>query len=212
MKTKNYLNFRAILKTIFPTCRSLLIKNSLRQIDLKKYCEVLIVGCGQDPFRNLFSNNINYTRSDIIKISGVTDIVADAQDMPFHNEHFDCILATELFEHCERPNDFISESYRVLIKDGVLVFSVPFLFHIHADPSDYWRPTIYAIKTLTKDFSDVKIYPQGNRLSVISDLITTAFNNSKIFVPLRIFNHLVARLPQFNNSSAPSGYLVTAKK
>ena len=200
------------IKKVFPTCRKVLIGRSLKKLRLKEYKNVLVVGAGRDPYRTYFSDNINYIRSDIAEVPGLTDVVCDAQELTFDNCSFNCVFATELFEHLKLPGQFISESHRVLKEHGVLIFTCPFLFHIHGDPSDYWRPTENILFDLTKDFTKVKIIQQGNRVCVISDLLTTSFKRIKILLPFRIFNHIIARLPKLFDSTAPSGYIVIAVK
>jgi 2-polyprenyl-3-methyl-5-hydroxy-6-metoxy-1,4-benzoquinol methylase len=52
-------------------------------------------------------------------------LVADAQDLPFKNESFDAVVCTEVVEHVDFPGKVISEIYRVLVPDGVLVLGTP---------------------------------------------------------------------------------------
>ena len=70
------------------------------------------------------------------------DIVLDVANMyMIKSESIDVVNAIEVFEHVEKINEGISECYRVLKKKGKLFLSVPFLFPVHADPSDYQRWT-----------------------------------------------------------------------
>ena len=89
---------------------------------------------------------------------------------------------------------------------------MPFLFHEHSDPQDYWRPTRQALLLLFNEFTDVNIISQGNRIHVILDLITSSTGRFSVFFPLRIFNHLVAKIPTIGKTSSPSGFLVVARK
>jgi hypothetical protein len=61
----------------------------------------------------------------------------------------------------------------------------------------------------------VEIVSLGHRLHVISDLLTTGSMASRALVPLRLANHLLARLPgsirrSDRSSTAPTGFLVRA--
>ncbi len=72
------------------------------------------------------------------------DIVLDVSCMDtIENSSVDTILACELFEHVQQIDEGIIECFRVLKQHGRMIISVPFLYAIHADPSDYQRWTKY---------------------------------------------------------------------
>lgn len=207
---------RVFIRKVFPTAHRLLVNRALHTLGLIESENVLIVGSGYDPYRRLFKKTDGYFCLDIKLVHGVTDIVADTHSLPFAAESFDCLFASEVLEHLRSPDLFRNEAIRVLRKGGKLILTVPFLFHKHGDPYDYWRPTDYAIQELLKDFRRIEIKPLGNTFHVVSDLITTAFSPYPVFFPLRLFNHLLILLPQIEagkmKSHAPSGYLVYAVK
>lgn len=210
-------NPKSLIKLIFPTARRLLVENDIRNCCDNEHRRVLVVGAGHDPYRSCFSSAERYVALDIVPVRGITDLVADATSLPFDDDTFDCIAAFEIMEHLENPLKLVDEAYRVLVPGGVLLLSVPFLFHQHADPSDYWRPTRYTLELATSGFSDSNVYPQGNRLHVVSDLITTALSPRPVFWPLRIFNHLFVALSSKSfvsrsRGTAPSGFFVVARK
>jgi SAM-dependent methyltransferase len=208
----NWIKLKEILASIFPTNRKLLIKKSLNSICFDKYDNILVIGSGSDPYHYLFKNIKTYVCVDLVKYPGITDIIANAQDLPIANQSFNCVFSSEVFEHLESPIKFINEAFRVLSPNGLIVLTVPFIFHEHSDPHDYWRPTKQALSLLFNKFSHVEIFPQGNRIHVILDLITTSSGSLPFFYPLRIMNHILARIPTRRNTTAPSGYLVIAKK
>lgn len=51
--------------------------------------------------------------------------VADAYNLPFKNESFDCIIVNNLWEHLEHPLLLLSEIRRVLNIDGLVIISTP---------------------------------------------------------------------------------------
>ena len=208
-------NPKQFLNKVFPTNRRLLVNHALASINRanNKWQKVLVVGAGNDPYRNIFGKLEQYIRLDILLDKDKVDVVADAHFLPFDDESFDCILAIEVMEHLEYPKSFMDEAYRVLNREGSFFATIPFMFHEHGDPSDYWRPTRFTLEILYKKFSNIKIVPQGNRFHVILDLISTSRSLFGVFKFLRIFNHIVCLfISGKSNSSSPSGYFVSAKK
>lgn len=53
-------------------------------------------------------------------------LVADSFYLPFKNDSFDIIIASEIIEHVLKPKDFISELYRVLAANGKLIITTPY--------------------------------------------------------------------------------------
>jgi SAM-dependent methyltransferase len=205
------------IRRLFPTCRRLLLERALKRLDLADRRAVLIVGAGHDPYRDLFHAVHDYTCLDVEHIPGITDIVADVLDMPFEDGRFDCVLATECMEHVSNPFQFVAQIDRVLRPGGLAIVTVPFLFHQHADPYDFWRPTRESLAGLFHSYEHVDIQSLGNRVHVISDLITTAFAPRRVLWPLRVVNHFLVRWPGSIRSgervtTAPTGFLVAAVK
>jgi SAM-dependent methyltransferase len=211
------INPKALIRQLFPTSRRLLVERDIKNCSCNDYRRVLVVGAGHDPYRNSFPAAEQYVALDILPVQGITDVVADATSLPLDDNSFDCVAAFEVMEHLENPIRLIEEAYRVLTPGGVLLLSVPFAFHQHADPSDYWRPTRYTLEQATSEFETSDVFSQGNRLHVISDLITTAFAPRSVLWPLRIFNHLLVlvfgkSLVRGNRGTSPSGFFVIARK
>jgi len=70
------------------------------------------------------------------------DIILDVSDMKeIKSDSIDIILASELFEHVEKPEIGLSECFRVLKDKGIMILSIPFLYRIHGDPFDFQRWT-----------------------------------------------------------------------
>jgi len=197
---------------LFPTNRRLFVRRSFYSIDFSKYKRVLVIGAGNDPYRNIVNDSQLYLKLDIVYHVGITDVVADAHKLPFHDSSFDCVIGSEVFEHLHHPEEFINEVFRVLQVDGGMFLSIPFMFHEHGDPYDYWRPTKFSINECLHRFSDVSVVKQGNRFHVIMDLITTGNKYLRILVVLRVFNHIFSRMFYSSESTAPSGFFISAVK
>ncbi len=211
------MNPKGWFRRVFPTARRLLVERSLGLLKYPSVESVLVVGAGHDPYRHMFPGVGQYVRVDIVAVQGCTDVVGDALALPFEEAHFNCILASECMEHLANPFLFVRELARILKPGGTVILTVPFMYHHHPDPDDYWRPTATSLERLFASFPEVEVMPQGNRIHVILDLLTTAFSPRPILFPLRVVNHLLVRLPGLirdgaNSSTAPSGFLVVARK
>ncbi|MGF1579219.1 MAG: methyltransferase domain-containing protein [Gemmataceae bacterium] len=101
--------------------------------------------------RPLFEGK-EYTGVDIRPGPGV-DVVASVESLPQADESVGTVIALNTFEHVTHFWRGFEEIHRVLRPDGALVISVPFYFHIHNHPNDYWRFTPDAVKVLLEPYS-----------------------------------------------------------
>jgi SAM-dependent methyltransferase len=113
------------------------------------------------------------------------DIMADANNLPFRNQCFDAIVCAELLEHIFDPRAVLCEVHRCLHSGGVFLVSAPFLYRIHADPSDYgrytdsfWREALEAA-----GFHDIQIERHGLFFSVLADFLRQYVYAVGIFKP-----------------------------
>jgi SAM-dependent methyltransferase len=80
------------------------------------------------------------------------DAVGDVTDLPYADGSFGTVLALSTFEHVPHFWRGFDEVRRVLRPDGALLVACPFHFHIHNQPSDYWRFTPAALELLLDDY------------------------------------------------------------
>lgn len=100
------------------------------------------------------------------------DIVLDVSNMKgVESESIDIILATELFEHVEKPELGLKECLRVLKNGGKLILSVPFLYRIHGDPFDFqrWTEKKWKKELLAAGFKIDELIVMGRYFSVMAD-------------------------------------------
>ncbi len=64
---------------------------------------------------------------------------ADFQKLAFSDEHFDYVIATDVFEHIREDEKAFSEVYRVLKKNGTFILTVPY--------NHEWETTLVRVKT-----------------------------------------------------------------
>jgi SAM-dependent methyltransferase len=148
-------------------------------LDLKKAFKetagkVLEIGCGLQPYRHLLSHQTEYYALDW---EGSDDYFAyrakdvlyyDGTKFPFKDGIFNLVFHTEVLEHVYHLGPFLSECYRVLAKDGQMLFTVPFAARTHYIPYDYWRLTPASITRLLQEthFTDIVVVPRGGDITV----------------------------------------------
>lgn len=123
---------------------------------------------------------------DIFPFTNV-DIVASAENLPFQAEIFDRISTDQVLEHVADPKKMIAELVRVTKIGGRIHLSVPFMFPLHASPSDYSRWTIPGLTELFQGHelveSGIFLGPTSGVLAVLSAWLALVFSFG--FRPLR---------------------------
>jgi hypothetical protein len=81
------------------------------------------------------------------------DVVADIHslDSVFGSQSFNFVIASSVFEHVQRPWIAAQRIANVLRPDGQVFIQSHQCFPIHGYPSDYWRFTQEALRTLFAD-------------------------------------------------------------
>jgi SAM-dependent methyltransferase len=156
------------------------------------------------------------------------EILATVAHVPLRNGCADVVVCTEVLEHVPDPFPVICESYRLLRCGGLVIISMPFLYHVHADPYDYQRYTATKLAKLLMEagFEEIEIKAQGYYFTVLADMVRDGLNQFRSRVvrwPLAIFVLPFIRLmiymdsqPWVRNSprlsSYTTGYFVQARK
>jgi 2-polyprenyl-3-methyl-5-hydroxy-6-metoxy-1,4-benzoquinol methylase len=80
--------------------------------------------------KKVFSLDISVTNpskaNELYPSSNHFGIAADSFLLPFANESFDCVIASEIIEHVYDPQEFVKELFRVVKKGGRLIISTPY--------------------------------------------------------------------------------------
>jgi SAM-dependent methyltransferase len=133
--------------------------------------KLLDLGCGKMPYKKYILENSNVT--DYIGLDIETaieyspeikpDIRWDGVKIPFTDDEFDTIIMTDVMEHLSYPVRTLNEAGRVLKMDGVLFFTVPFIWPLHETPFDEYRYTPFALTRIFREagFSELKLYAMG---------------------------------------------------
>ena len=184
---------------------------------------ILNIGSGGEIQDKLSTLNINNTLTSIdVDEKRNPDIVMDAMDLKFESNQFDYIFMMEVLEHIKEPHRAISEVFRVLKNDGILILSTPFIFPIHDQPYDFFRFTRFGLEYLFRDFQNIIINERNSYLESVGVLLWRLFfTKSKklkiiglIFLPLIfLFQIMTILLSKIDNSvNATTGYFCVVKK
>lgn len=119
-----------------------------------KFCKgrLVDIGCGVKPYSQLLKAyvdehvGVDHTNSSHNPLN--VDIFGTAYNIPSDDEIFDSAICTAVLEHLEEPEQAIRECYRVLKSGCYAIYSVPFIWHLHEEPRDFFRYSAYGLKYL----------------------------------------------------------------
>jgi SAM-dependent methyltransferase len=141
----------------FRSTRKALIKAA----PLARKGRFLDIGCGDKPYKEIFDGIAEeYLGMDFpgaAKDPKNIDVHASGLDIPFKAGSFDTALLIQVLEHTPDPARLLSEAGRILVDDGVLIATVPFVYTIHSEPYDYFRYTEYGIRVLFEKHFDITL-------------------------------------------------------
>ena len=133
------------------------------------------------------------------------------------DSQYNSVLAINVLEHIYDYKNFLSESHRILIDNGLMIIGVPFLIQIHPCPHDYWR---YSKETLVKvmteaGFKDIEIKSIGrgpftSACQIIYNVLFFNILRSSAYLSARYLDSLIQK--NFSKDSYPLGYFIIAKK
>lgn len=113
--------------------------------------EVLDVGCGRKPYRDLVSAN-RYVGVDVdthtTRVLGAADVFYDGRKLPFQDGSFDAVICSQVLEHVFFAEAFLAEIYRVLRPGGQLLLATPLVWDEHEQPHDFARYSSFGIRDL----------------------------------------------------------------
>jgi SAM-dependent methyltransferase len=153
------------------------------------------------------------------------DIFSSAYEIPVKAESFDSAICTFVLEHLEEPETAIRECYRLLKPGAYAIYGVPFIWHLHEEPRDFFRYSKYGLKYLFEKsgFEVVEVRPLSGFVITFLQLhlyiINGKFNKGiiKWFGIFKVYNFLCQKLGLFlnkfdNSKSYTWAYIIVAKK
>lgn len=205
----------SLLFFVKKTIHRKLLEDYLKDYSLKIYGTILDIGSKDARYANWFKDKV--ISIDINPDSNKNVLKGDIYKLKFENSSFDSVLATEVFEYLEDPKQAISEIYRILKKDGILLLSAPLIYKVHEDlvryTENFW-------KKLLKDFSKIEFHYIGNFYTIILDILRDKLVKNPniilrylLYLPFLILTLLIPLSKILSKDrNFVSGYLIFAKK
>lgn len=185
---------------------------------------LLDLGCGNVPlyemYRPSISSAICVDWPNSYHGRAHVDVACDLnQPFPFASSSFDTIVVSDVMEHLFDYQTVWSEMARLLRPSGRLIVGVPFLYWLHEEPFDHFRPTEFALRRYCEQhgFRIVTLAPYGGACDVIFDIVAKHLGVSAILARgfywigravLPLAGHLTAR----TDRKFPLGYLLVAER
>lgn len=135
-----------------------LLINSIHDRELRRLASkylrgrLIDIGCGSKPYKDLLSpyvdDHVGVDHELTSHDKSHIDIFGTAYRIPAEDNSFDTAICTAVLEHLEEPEKALRECYRILKGGGIAIYSVPFIWHLHEEPRDYFRYSKYGLRYL----------------------------------------------------------------
>jgi SAM-dependent methyltransferase len=135
-----------------------ILVNELHDAQLKRYAaqyvsgQLIDIGCGIKPYQAMLSPfvdaHIGVDHRDTQHARDQIDLYGTAYIISVADNSFDTAICTAVLEHLEEPETALRECYRVLKPDGIAIYSVPFIWHLHEEPRDFFRYSKHGLRYL----------------------------------------------------------------
>lgn len=137
--------------------------------------KVLDLGGRYQPYRPLFQSRVaQYVALDILQ-SKLVDVVGRGEQLPFANEAFDLVIATQVFEYFPEPSAVAKQIHAILKPGGLLLMSVCAVSPRFVD-DEHWRYMPAGLRSTLCSFSDVEIVPETFTLGGFCRMVNAALN------------------------------------
>lgn len=109
-------------------------------------------GCGSAPYKNLFLPYVNrYLGIDIGNNRQADILIAKNTKIPLKDKSVDVILSTQVLEHVDGVDFYLSETKRLLKREGLLLLSTHGVWPYHPYPEDFHRWTRKGLEKLLQN-------------------------------------------------------------
>lgn len=126
--------------------------------------KVIDLGCGTAPYKRDIQKQPDFYLGvdwpDSLHSNADVDVWADLNRcLPFRDVCADTVTLFQVLEHIAEPQQLLVEINQILKPGGHLIITVPFMWHVHEAPHDYYRYTRYGLLHLLEKsgFKKIKI-------------------------------------------------------
>jgi len=179
-KPDDFLGMLRYVMKVLLDFQYLTVYRDIRRYAMGVHGVVLDIGCGDCPYKHLFSGAKKYIGIDIAEAGHFDygsdkDIMRfDGTTLPFPDHSIDHIVFSEVLEHIASPEPLIGEIYRVLKPGGDAFVTLPWSARYHYIPYDYARYTPSKLELLFSAFVIESITPRGSDITVICNKLIVA--------------------------------------
>ncbi len=114
--------------------------------------QVLDAGCGSKPYAEIIAKlGCKYFGIDVSMVPNTDGIISDSGKFNMPESNFDIVLSTQVLEHVEYVQNYLSECRNSLKDNGYIILSTHGHWIYHPDPSDYWRWTSDGLKKIVEE-------------------------------------------------------------
>lgn len=146
----------------------------------------------------------------------------DGENIPFEDEKFDFVMATEVLEHAENPSQLFGEMIRCLKTGGTVLITVPTTWALHEEPYDFMRLTPYGVAKLGQKHGlrPIEVGGETRGLSAIRKILLSEIKRSRLSPVKEKFARALAKgfvkllgsvSPDFSNALVITSYGVFEK-
>lgn len=188
---------------------------------LRKYAfgNLWDAGCGMVPYYDIYNKvTDDVFCTDVIK-NDFTDSKIDLnQKVNLPDSSVNTVLLADVVNHIYNVDNLLSEIYRVLTKEGVLIIFTPFIYWINDEPFDYYRYTRFFWEKRFEDhnYMTVEFLQYGRWMDVFLDIVNKKLNRGIGFRFLKILSDIISPVgsdkPNYSFDSFPLGYAIVVKK
>ena len=134
---------------------------------------------------------------------------SDLHYIPLQDSSVDSVISVAVLEHTRLPWVVAAELFRVLKPGGTLVIAVPFIQPEHAVPHDFFRYTVYGLRSMLEwaGFIVEDVERIGRYERSLAWLLQAKWIDSRFFrLPLMLIVNLIARRARVGDQPPLSVY------
>ena len=133
------------------------------------------LGCGRSPFKqDILKTADRYIGVDwenSMHDQTNVDVFSNLnEELSLPDASVDSVMAFHVMEHLCEPEHFLTEIRRILKPGGFVLIAVPFNWHLHETPHDFFRFTPFCLNYLLKknDFERIDVTAEGGFFTTVT--------------------------------------------